>query len=167
MLVAALLGGVFVGVLSALPFVNAANCCCLWIFTGGLLAAYVLQQNEAQPLGPARGALVGLGAGASGAVVWLVCAVLLYPIVAPFERQVFESLTSNASDLPSEVRDLLSTLSQPGSAPVRFAMEFAGQFLSGAIFSTLGGLVGSAVFRPPVPDTPDPPGPHSDPGLPA
>ena len=33
-------GGLFIGVLSALPLVNAGNCCCcLWVLCGGALAA--------------------------------------------------------------------------------------------------------------------------------
>ena len=35
----ALLGGVVIGVLSALPVINVANCCCAWILFGGALAA--------------------------------------------------------------------------------------------------------------------------------
>jgi len=39
----ALLGGTFLGILSALPIVSAANlCCCLWVVAGGVLAAYLL-----------------------------------------------------------------------------------------------------------------------------
>ena len=46
----ALLGGVFIGVLSALPIVSAGNlCCCLWVLSGGALAAYLLQQNQPVP----------------------------------------------------------------------------------------------------------------------
>jgi hypothetical protein len=151
MLVPAFLGGLFVGVLSALPFVNVANCCCLWIFTGGLLSAYVLQQNETEPIGAARGALVGLAAGAIGAVVWLVVTVALDPIVAPFQQQVLASIAPNATDLPPEMQSLFESLSQPGSAPMRFTMGFFAQFFSGTLIAPLGGLVGSTVFRAPVP----------------
>jgi len=45
----ALLGGLFIGVLSALPVVQICNCCCLWIIGGGLLAAYLQQQNQPVP----------------------------------------------------------------------------------------------------------------------
>ena len=43
----ALLGGAFIGVLSALPIVSVGNvCCCLWMVTGGALTAWVLQQRQ-------------------------------------------------------------------------------------------------------------------------
>ena len=47
---AALLGGVAIGVLSALPVINLANCCCAWILFGGGLAAYLMQQNHPEPI---------------------------------------------------------------------------------------------------------------------
>jgi hypothetical protein len=35
----AIIGGVVLGLLSVIPFVNFANaCCCLWAIVGGLLA---------------------------------------------------------------------------------------------------------------------------------
>ncbi len=37
------------GVLSALPFINILNaCCCLWVVTGGVVAAYLLQERDAR-----------------------------------------------------------------------------------------------------------------------
>ena len=60
------------GVLSALPLVAAGNCCCLWVISGGAIAAYLLQQNQTAPLTPADGALVGLLAGLIGAIVHFV-----------------------------------------------------------------------------------------------
>ena len=57
----ALLGGLFIGVLSALPVVNLGNCCCcLWVVAGGALAVYLLQQNDPAPVSTADAATVGL-----------------------------------------------------------------------------------------------------------
>ena len=54
----ALLGGVTIGVLSALPVINLANCCCAWILFGGALAAYLMQQNHPYPVETGDGALI-------------------------------------------------------------------------------------------------------------
>ncbi len=40
----ALLGGLFIGVLSSLPVIGIANCCCLWVILGGMLTVYLEQQ---------------------------------------------------------------------------------------------------------------------------
>ena len=71
----ALLGGVVIGVLSALPVINLANCCCAWILFGGALAAYLMQQNHPEPIMIGDGAIVGLLAGVVGAFVWLIVSV--------------------------------------------------------------------------------------------
>ncbi len=63
-----LLGGLFIGVLSALPIVSVANCCCLWIIGGGVLTAYLLQQSQPRPIQPLDGALGGFLAGVLGAI---------------------------------------------------------------------------------------------------
>ena len=60
----ALLGGIVMGVLSVLPFVNLVNaCCCGWVLFGGALAAYLMQQNHPAPITAGDGAIVGLLAG--------------------------------------------------------------------------------------------------------
>ena len=55
------IGGLVMGVLSALPLISAGNlCCCLWIICGGVVAAYMLQQNSETPITQSDGALVGM-----------------------------------------------------------------------------------------------------------
>ena len=156
MLVPALLGGLFVGVLSALPVVNIANCCCLWIFTGGALAAHVLQQNEDQPIGAARGAVVGLMAGAVGAFVWLLLTLVLDPLLAPLQERMI-SAARGAGDMPSEVREWFDLMGERAPGPIRYAVGFFFQLFLGLVFSTIGGLVGSAVSRPPAAPVVPPP----------
>ena len=59
MLRSAALGGIFIGVLSALPVVGAANCCCcLWIVSGGALATYLEVQQKNRTLTAGEGANV-------------------------------------------------------------------------------------------------------------
>ena len=62
----ALLGGVFIGVLSALPYINAANCCCLWVIAGGVLVVYLQQQASPTPVATNDAVIGGLIAGAIG-----------------------------------------------------------------------------------------------------
>jgi hypothetical protein len=68
----AVFGGLFIGVLSALPLINIANCCCLWVIGGGVLATYLLQQNQPYAITAADGALVGLLAGLIGGVIAVI-----------------------------------------------------------------------------------------------
>jgi len=145
-----------VGVLSALPIVSIGNfCCCLWIVSGGVVAAYVVQANSIEPMTPADGALAGLLAGLVGAVVHLILSIPIDIVMGPFERSMAQrimDLTGNA-----EMRDVLQRYSQreAGLFTIIFrrTAAFFVMLVAGAVFSTLGGLLGAMIFRktPPVP----------------
>ncbi len=94
----ALWGGLFIGVLSALPLVNLGNCCCcLWVLAGGALAAYLRQQSLPYQIAAAEGALVGLMAGVVGAIVDTVLSIPLQMAVGPFQQQLMERIMSQQS----------------------------------------------------------------------
>jgi hypothetical protein len=157
MLQPALLGGVVIGVLSALPVINLANCCCAWILFGGGLAAYLLQQPRPTPISAGDGALVGLIAGAIGAVVWTIVAIPLNAALMPFQAEMLEQVLSNANDMPPEARAFLESLK---SAPVMGAAAIVGFFLTlcvCSVFGLVGGLFGALIFRKNVPPPPPPP----------
>ena len=102
----ALLGGLVLGVLSALPLVNIGNlCCCLWVISGGVVAAYLLQKNQVEPIGPGDGAAVGFLAGVIGAVVWQVLQVPVTLAMGPLQARLMDRLLTTG-DLPDNVRPL-------------------------------------------------------------
>ena len=75
----ALLGALFIGILSALPGVNIANCCCLWVLSGGALVVYLQQQRTLEPVDTADAVIGGLLAGVLGA---LISSLLTYLVMA-------------------------------------------------------------------------------------
>jgi hypothetical protein len=148
-----LIGGVIMGVLSALPIVAAGNlCCCLWVVSGGVIAAYLVQQNQAVPITPADGALVGLLAGLIGALVRFVVQIPVDFVMAPIERAMLQRILDMGT-LPPEWRDLFERYSgRDGEVSLAFQVmsRIAGLMMwlfVGAIFSTLGGLLGATIFR--------------------
>lgn len=152
----ALVGGIFIGVLSALPIINVANCCCLWITGGGVLSGYLAQQDAAsgvsrKELTSARGAVAGCAAGMVGAVVWLVTMMVLDVVIAPLQERMVAEMIRNAQDMPDDVRAWLELLADRASSPFRLAAGFLFQLLAGAIFSTLGGVLAAMFFRGDVP----------------
>ena len=149
MLQASLLGGLFIGVLSALPVVSWGNCCCLWIIGGGVLAAYLDQQYDLRPTSAGRGARAGLMAGVVGAMVWLVLSVVLDVFLAPVRERVIAEVLRMARDMPPEARAALESMG-PSSA-MGYAFDFLFLLCAAAIFSTLGGVLGAAFFRNDVP----------------
>jgi hypothetical protein len=148
------------GVLSALPLIAAGNlCCCLWVVSGGLVAAYVFQKNQPTPMTQGDGALVGLLAGVAGALVYLVISIPIAFLVAPMEREVLQRLMESSGRMPPEFRAFVSSGAAHGAGLV---IGFVVMLVLGAIFSTIGGLVGSVLFRksaPPAATDAPPPSP--------
>ena len=140
----ALIGGAVVGVLSALPIVNMGNvCCCLWVVGGGAVAAYVLQQNQSTAIPPGDGALAGL----AGAVIFLVLSIPITLVMAPMQRVMIERVIESGR-MPPEFRELAGSYA---GGLVGLVLGFVFQLVAGAIFATLGGLLGAAIFKKPLP----------------
>jgi uncharacterized membrane protein len=150
----ALFGGLVMGVLSALPIISAGNlCCCLWVISGGVVAAYLLQQNQTPSITPADGALVGLLAGVAGAFVYLFLSIPITFLIAPVQRQIMARIVENAGGMPPQFREFMRSRLRTG---VSIILGFALMLVVGVIFSTLGGLVGAVVFRKPSSSPPPP-----------
>jgi len=145
----ALLGGLFIGVLSALPIVQICNCCCLWIVGGGVLAAYLQQQNQPAPLTVTGGARTGLIAGVVGAFVWLLLSQALDVVLAPIQERLADEVLRNARDIPPNVRAWLESTRAEGSGGYVFG--FFMLLIVGSVASALGGAIGASYFRNDVP----------------
>jgi len=147
-------GGLFIGVLSALPLVGAANCCCcLWVLCGGVLATYLRQQNTPNQITASEGALVGLMAGAIGGVIWVALSIPLTMMTSGFQQDMMERILSSNPDMPDEVRDMMQRAATGAAFGVLIMLT---NFVLSVIFGTLGGLLGVAIFKknaPPPPGT--------------
>jgi len=157
---AALLGGVTIGVLSALPLINLANCCCAWILFGGALAAYLMQQNHPEPIAIGDGAIVGLLAGIVGAFVWLIASIPIGVAMAPFQSRMAQEALRNATDIPPELRSVLEQFSGGPVIGIGMILMFFLMLVICTLFGMLGGLFGALMFRkspPPVIPPPIPP----------
>jgi hypothetical protein len=158
MLKPALMGALVMGVLSALPGVSLGNCCCCaWLVSGGLVAAYVLQSGTPQPITLGDGALVGLLAGLFGAVVNLIISVPMHLFTGPFQQRLLERLAESQPELPENVRQMVDTMGAGGVSVVGTIVAFFMMLILGAVFSSLGGLLGAFFFK--KKETPVPPPP--------
>lgn len=147
-------GGLFIGVLSALPLIGAANCCCcLWVVVGGALATYLRQQNTPIQVTAAEGALVGLMAGAIGGVIWTVLAIPLQMMTSGFQQQWMDQIINSNPDMPAELREMMERVSA-GGVMMGFALVI--NFIASVVFGMLGGLLGVAIFKKGAPPPPPP-----------
>jgi hypothetical protein len=146
----AILGGIFIGVLSALPYVNAANCCCLWVIAGGALVVYLQQQASPTPVATSDAAIGGLIAGALGGVILTAAQALLMKVTGPM---ILEQMRSQSSQMPPEAMEWMERIFS-GSGIGLFMLMTAVCVPVFAIFAMGGSFLGLAIFRKKVPPQP-------------
>jgi len=149
----ALLGGVTIGVLSALPVINLANCCCAWILFGGALSAYLMQQNHPEPIQIGDGAIVGLLAGVAGAFVWLIVSVPISTALAPFQSDMAGRIIRDAGEMAPEMRAIFENMAGAPAIGLSLILGFFVMLCVSTLFGMLGGLFGALMFKknqPPV-----------------
>ncbi len=158
----ALWGGLFIGVLSALPIISIGNvCCCMWVIGGGVITAYLLQQASPVAITIADGAVGGLMAGVIGSVVDVVLSIPVRLLTGPMLEQ---SLRRWLEDASPEIRDAMPGFFRPGAAGAGILLAaligLVFMLFIGVIFGTIGGMIGAAIFnrgKPAVVPAPPPP----------
>ncbi len=155
----ALLGGITIGVLSALPVINC--CCCAWMLFGGALAAYLLQQSHPATIELGDGAVVGLMAGVIGSVTWLIASIVVSTATGPFESALVQQMLRDSANLPPWMRDALESSRSGAGAGLGIGAVFG--FFVMLVLMTIGGMFGgifgALLFRknpPPVVPPPIP-----------
>ena len=160
----ALYGGLFIGILSALPIINLGNvCCCMWVIGGGVITAYLMQQASPVAITVGDGALGGLMAGVVGAVVDMVVSIPVNLLWGPMQAQMLRRVLESSP----EVKDAMPQFFRPEGAAAAgiFLAAIVGlvfMLLIGVIFGTVGGMIGAAIFnrgKPAVVSAPPPPPP--------
>jgi len=156
----ALLGGVTIGVLSALPVINLANCCCAWILFGGALSAYLMQQNHPEPIQIGDGAIAGLLAGVIGAFVWVIVSVPISAMMAPFQSEMANRVLRDATEMAPELRSIFENLAGAPAIGIGLIFGFFVMLCVSTVFGMLGGLFGALMFKKSQPPVIPPPIPQ-------
>ncbi len=163
----ALIGGLVTGFLSWVPIISMGNClCCMWVVVGGVLAAYFLAEQQQRKISSGDGALVGLLSGVFGAMIEGVLHLMSLSI---FGMRTLASQIERVRGLPGispEVRRVLESIEGGhigGVVALFMVLAFVFGVIITALFGTLGGLLGAAIFGqkqqrlqppPPVPPAP-------------
>ncbi|HET8782568.1 MAG TPA: DUF5518 domain-containing protein [Pyrinomonadaceae bacterium] len=156
----AVIGGVVLGLLSAIPFVNFVNlCCCLWAILGGLLASYLYVKNSPIPANAGDGAIVGAIAGAVGAAIYLVLGIPLAIVSGSAMRAMLVNLMTNVD--PSQAELFRRQMEAQGDNVAGIIVQSLVGALLLIVFSVIGGLIGIPIFEkrkggtmPPPPPVP-------------
>jgi hypothetical protein len=175
----ALIGGIPLGVLSALTFTHFSCCCCIWAIGGGALAAYVYVRESKIVATLGRGVALGLNAGVIGTII---SAVFLVPIFLINKVSLLDQLRQSVDKVknaPAESRQLLANmLAGEGVLGLILVVLFILMLISYCFLGMAGGAIGVAIFEkrtpepessiptnfePPAgPTTPPPPSPPDD-----
>jgi hypothetical protein len=141
----ALIGGVLMGILSALPL---ASClCCIWVIAGGMLAAHLYVKNSRVAVTLGRGVALGLLTGFLGAIIFGLFSIPLQLLVSQqggLGEQVRQSM-NQVPNLPPELRQTMEELSKHVS--LLFIFHFIFMLVFCCLFGMVGGAIGIAVFE--------------------
>jgi hypothetical protein len=147
----AITGGIVLGLLSAIPFINAANaCCCAWGIAGGALAAYLYVKQSTAPVGPGEGAVLGAIAGGIGALIYIVLGLPLSLLVGNAFSTLILRFAENMNPEQAEIFraqiEAMQNLPLGARLVAALPFTFIGALLLAA-FATLGGLLGAVIFE--------------------
>jgi len=151
MLKPALISGVAFGIAGAIPIVNLINCaCCALIIGCGFVAAY-LHSQQCKSAGveflAGAGAQVGL---VSGLVYGVVTSVVSAFFNILFGLGDWNEIIEQMDELGSLDPEIMDQVSRFMESTGPSALMLFGLFMSllfGAIFATIGGLIGGSVFK--------------------
>ncbi len=133
----AIFGGVVIGLLSGIPLVNLGNClCCMWVIAGGIFALYLYQRDSTVKLDAGDGFTVGALAGVVGALV----ATPLDLLFSVWTRNMMMKFLEMYGGEIKGYESYFTTHS--------FAATFMIRIVVFAIFSAIGGAIGTALFKP-------------------
>jgi hypothetical protein len=120
-----------------------------------------MQQNHPAPVNTGDGAIVGLLAGAFGAVVGSVLSIPIAMAMGPFQAEMIERVLQSAQDMPPEVRSWFEQWRggmTAGAIGVGFVFSLFFSLFFYSLFGLFGGILGALMFRK---NTPPPPPPVS------
>jgi hypothetical protein len=126
----AAIGGLITGILSLVPFIS--TCCCLWAILGGGLAAFLYVKGSSAPVSTGDGAIIGALSGLVGGLIYLIVGLPMTLIFGA--AQIEDALRQSGMQAP------LSGI----------ALGIVGTLVVAVLlvlFSTIGGLVGVAIFE--------------------
>jgi len=147
----AVIGGVVLGILSAIPFVNFVNiCCCAWAILGGALAVSMYVKKSPTPVSMGTGAGIGAIAGLVGAVINLVIGLPLSLATGSAFTALLTGLIARLNPQSAEAMRQQIEMQNNMGIGERLLLAIPGALIACVlvtIFATIGGLIGVAIFE--------------------
>jgi hypothetical protein len=146
----ALMGGMFLGVLSSVPIIQAGNCFfCMWVLLGGGVATVMLTRQRPSGISYGDGAFVGVLSGLVGAVVGTILQMSFRAIASGLFESTQQQLEQMLQQIGAEgpMRDwvLRSMSGEISTTTVTFT--FFANLLAFSLFAMIGGILTIALLN--------------------
>jgi len=156
MLMPALYGGIIIGVLSGIPYLNLINClCCAGVLLGGFMAVFFYNKDLTPDMPPLTSRdTLGLGAlaGVFGAIVGNVIGGLIMVTVGNVAGELMYEMLINFYDsvgiLEQMPPEAIDEMEEGMTAAELDPTNIIASFLLYPLFGLLGGLIGYQVYKP-------------------
>jgi hypothetical protein len=146
----ALAGGMFLGVLSTLPFINLANLlCCMWVLLGGGIAAVMVSRQRPGGITYGDGAFVGVLSGLFGAIFGTALSIPLQLISARVigsQQQQWEEYFRQFG-VEGPLRDWMLQIVSGEISVATVLFTFFANLLTWSLFAMIGGIIAVAVLN--------------------
>jgi hypothetical protein len=147
----ALTGGMFLGLLSSLPIIQAGNClCCMWVLLGGAIATVMLtKQRPLNQITYGDGAFAGVLSGAFGAVIGTIVQMAFRAMTSRLvqsQQQAVEDAL-NKANIPDPWRDWLSRMASGEVSRFTLLFTLFSNLLAYALFAMIGGILAIAILN--------------------
>ncbi len=149
-LLPALYGGIIMGVISGIPFLNLLNCCCCaGVLLGGALAVFFYKNDLKEGMPPlTSGDAIELGAiaGVIGAVIGSILTAGFLAAVGNVSGEAIMGVLQGFKDRmpPGTLEQMEEKIREGGFSIFQLVMSL----VIDTVFGLLGGLIGYAIFKP-------------------
>ncbi|RCK71608.1 MAG: hypothetical protein IGBAC_1579 [Ignavibacteriae bacterium] len=149
----ALYGGIIIGIISSVPFLNFINClCCAGVIIGGILSVYFYKQNftpDTPPYTSGDCLMVGLYAGIIGAIISTIFSIIFLMLFGNVVGEfILEYLRTAEIELPEETFDAIEKALAQQLTFFSIITDLVASLILYSIFGLLGGVIGYNIFKP-------------------
>jgi len=159
-LIPAIYGGIIMGIISAVPFLNFLNClCCAGVMLGGFLAVVFYKNNFTPDTPPyTSGDCVAVGAlsGVFGAIVGTLLSFMFLKMFGNLLGEYIVNLLQGFN-IPEEALQAIEESLKESASMLFVFIRFFSNLVIDVIFGLLGGLIGYSLFKPKQQMMPPPP----------
>jgi len=146
----ALAGGMFLGVLSSIPFLSLGNClCCMWVLAGGGIGSLLLTKQRPSGVTYGDGAFVGVLSGLFGAIIGTAIQIPIQIISSRLMGSQQQQLEEWVRQFPMEeqMRQWILRIASGEISTATVAMTFFGNLLMWSLFAMIGGILTVAILN--------------------